>query len=399
MVKARIERIASFSRVQDGLNSFHARKNEIIDWIIAVQQIPAPTFHEVQRAKYIESQFVRLGLKDVWRDNVNNVYGRFPGSNPSANKPVIISAHSDTVFPPDTNLQVDRRNNMIYGPGIGDNSTGVGGLFAIADTLRSFDLQPRADLWFVSNVCEEGLGDLRGMRAVVDHFGRQATYIVVEGGLFGQIAHEAVGVRRFRIDVETPGGHSWGSFGTASAIHEISHLIAAIARLNVPEKPKTTYNVGVIEGGTSINTIASSAAMLLDLRSENAAELERLVNLVSDIVLRTQKRAARRKNGVIFSIEPVGSRPAGRIPRNTPIVRWAEEALRFSGSRSVIYVAGSTDANIPLSLGIPSVCIGLTESANSHRLDENIDPERLPCGLKQLLLLTLAAGNFHNLTG
>jgi tripeptide aminopeptidase len=396
-VTERIERIASFSRVQDGLSSFNTRIDEIIDWIIAVQQIPAPTFQEADRAGYIESQFVRFGLEDVRQDGLNNVFGRFPGSNPSANKPVIISAHSDTVFPLETDLRVQRRDKMIYGPGIGDNSTGVAGLLAVADTLRCFDLQPRSDIWFVSNVCEEGLGDLRGMRAVVEYFGRQANYIVVEGGLYGQIAHEAVGVRRFRIDVQTPGGHSWGSFGTASAIHEISHLIAAIARMNVPDRPKTTYNVGVIEGGTSINTIASSATMLLDLRSENAVELDRLVNLVSDIVLRTQKRAIRRKNGVNFSIEPVGNRPAGRIPRNTPIVRWAEEALRFSGSQSVIYVAGSTDANIPLSLGIPSVCIGLTESANSHRLDENIDPERLPCGLKQLLLLTLAAGNYHNL--
>ena len=241
------------------------------------------------------------------------------------------------------------------------------------------------------------MGDLCGMRAVVEHFGRQSVYIVVEGGLFGQIAHEAVGVRRFRITVETSGGHSWGSFGAPSAIHEISHLVAAIARLSVPDKPKTTYNVGMIEGGTSINTIASSASMLLDLRSEDAAELDRLVNLVSDIVRRTQKRANRRQNSAKISIEPVGNRPAGHIPRSTPIVRWAEEALKFSGSRSVLYVAGSTDANIPLSLGIPSVCIGLTDSANSHRLDEYIDTSRLPSGMKQLLLLALAAGNYQAL--
>jgi acetylornithine deacetylase/succinyl-diaminopimelate desuccinylase-like protein len=235
------------------------------------------------------------------------------------------------------------------------------------------------------------------MRAVIDHFGRQATYIVVEGGLFGQIAHEAVGVRRFRISVEAAGGHSWGSFGAASAIHEISHLVAAIARLNVPVTPKTTYNVGVIEGGTSVNTIASSASILLDLRSENGAELDRLVNLVTEIVKRAQQRAVRRRNSVKISIEPVGNRPAGRIPRSTPIVRWAEEALRYSGSPSVLYVAGSTDANIPLSLGIPSVCIGLTDSANSHRVDEYIETGRLPSGLKQLLLLAMAAGNYQNL--
>jgi tripeptide aminopeptidase len=397
MVKGRIERIASCSRIQEALRSFDMRINEIVDWIVAVQQIPAPTFFEVNRAEFIESQFTRIGLIDVHRDSLNNVFGRLPGSNPAANKPVVISAHSDTVFPAGTDLGVRKENQALFGPGIGDNSTGVAGLFVLADTLRLFNLQPRADVWFVSNVGEEGLGDLCGMRTVIDHFGRQATYIVVEGGLFGQIAHEGVGVRRFRISVETTGGHSWGSFGTASAIHEISHLVAAIARLNVPAAPKTTYNVGVIEGGTSVNTIASKASILLDLRSENGAELERLVNLVSEIVHRAQQRVNRRRNNVKIGIEPVGNRPAGRIPRTTPIVRWAEEALRYAGSPSVLYVAGSTDANIPLSLGIPSVCIGLTESANSHRLDEYIDTKYLPSGLTQLLLLSMAAGNYHNL--
>jgi tripeptide aminopeptidase len=391
----RIQRIASLSCIQEAISSFSTRKEEIIDWIISVQQIPAPTFQEAERASFIESQFVDLGLQDVWRDDLNNVFGRFPGSHPSVNKPVIVSAHSDTVFPASTNLHVQRKRQTIVGPGIGDNSTGVAGLFATADTLRRYNLQPAADIWFVSNVCEEGLGDLRGMRAVVDHFGRQANYIVVEGGLFGQIAHEAVGVRRFRIGVQTPGGHSWGSFGAANAIHEVSHLIAAIARLNVPDRPKTTFNVGVIEGGTSINTIASSASMLLDLRSEDAAELDRLVNIVYDIISRMQARANRRNRGVKYSIEPVGNRPAGRISRSIPLVKWAEDALKASGSQSIVYVAGSTDANIPLSMEIPSVCIGLTESANSHRLDENINTEYLPSGLKQLLLLTLAAANYH----
>ncbi len=389
----KIEHLARFPRTRQALDSLLQRKEEFIDWIIAVQQIPAPTFSEAARANFIESRFKELGLHDVWQDSMHNVYGRFPGSDPGVYKPVVISAHSDTVFPAGTDLRVRRDKHVIHGPGIGDNSTGVAGLFAMIDTLSCFDLQPKADLWFVSNVGEEGLGDLCGMRAVVEQFGRQANYIVVEGGLYGQIAHEAIGVRRFRIVVETPGGHSWGSFGVASAVHELSHLIAAIARLNVPSRPKTTYNVGVIKGGTSINTIASSAEMLLDLRSESAHELDRLVRLVSDIVERAERRARQRNEAVHVSIEPVGNRPAGRIPRSAPLVSWAEQALKFAGNPTVLYVSGSTDANIPLSLGIPSVCVGLATCANSHRLDEYIETAKLPSGLVQLLLLILAAGN------
>ena len=392
----RIDRIANCSQAQEALKSFSERTDEFIDWIIAVQQIPAPTFFEAARADFIESRFIQLGLEDVRQDSLHNVYGRFPGVNPSVHKPVVISAHSDTVFPAATDLRVRRDRRLLHGPGVGDNSTGVAGLFAVADTLRRYRLQPRADLWFVSNVGEEGMGDLRGMRAVVNQFGRQAVYIVVEGGLFGQIAHEAVGVRRFRIAVETSGGHSWGSFGSASAIHELSHLVTAIDRLAVPTRPKTTYNVGVIEGGTSVNTIAPSASMLLDLRSESAAELDRLVNQVKEIVDRAQKRAFRHKKALKISMEAVGNRPAGRIPRDAPLINWAVEALRYAGSSTVLHVTGSTDANIPLSLGIPSVCVGLTESANSHRLDEYIETGNLPAGLQQLLLLVLAAGDYHS---
>lgn len=391
----RISRIAQCPRTKAALDSFVARKDEIIEWIVAVQQIPAPTFSEAERAAFIESRFRELGLKDVWRDSLHNVYGRSPGANPQAHKPVVISAHSDTVFPSGTDLQLRRDKRFLHGPGVGDNSTGVAGLFAIAETLNKYDLQPNADLWIVSNVGEEGLGDLCGMRAVVNHFGHQAIYIVVEGGLYGQIAHEAIGVRRFRIAVETTGGHSWGSFGNASAIHELGQLIAAIDRLNVPQKPKTTYNVGMIEGGTSINTIAALASMLLDLRSADSNELDRLVSQVGVVIQRARKRAFQRKKIVKITVEQVGSRPAGRISRNSPLVGWADAALRYVGSPPVIYVSGSTDANIPLSLNIPSVCIGLTESANSHRLDEYIDTSSLPEGLQQLLLLALAAADYR----
>jgi di/tripeptidase len=231
------------------------------------------------------------------------------------------------------------------------------------------------------------------MRAVVDHFGRNATYIVVEGGLFGQIAHQAIGVRRFRIQVNAPGGHSWGSFGNASAIHELGRLITTITHLNVPAEPKTTYNIGVIEGGTTINSIAQQAHLLLDLRSEDEAELALLVRAVEKIVAKANGGRNGRTDGVTVTMELIGNRPAGHIARDAALVQWAEAALQAIGCEEISYIAGSTDANIPLSQGINSVCIGLTQSGNAHRLDEYIDPTYLPQGLGQLLLLTLAAGD------
>ncbi len=389
-----IDQLAEDAAVRQALAGFRDDLDNILEAIVAVQQIPAPTFEEARRAAYIEQQFLSLGLSDVYQDELHNVYGRVPGTVPGLVAPVIVSAHSDTVFAAQTDLSVSWDGPYLCGPGIGDNSAGVAGLFALANVFRRGGLQPVSDVWLVSNVGEEGLGDLRGMRAVVERFGRNATYLVVEGGLFGQISHAAIGVQRFRIEVTTDGGHSWGSFGQASAIHELAHLIGAIDQIAVPSVPKTTYNVGVISGGTTVNSIASSASMLLDLRSEDPGELDKLVGRIMHLVREGQRRARHCGRPTEFRVEQVGSRPAGWISRQSTLVRTAARALQTVGSPTVSYVSGSTDANIPLSLGIPSVCVGLTHATNPHRLDERIDPSFLPQGLGQLLLLTLAsAGN------
>ena len=386
----RIDELAGNPRVRQALDGFERDLAAIVEGIIAVQQIPAPTFAEEARAAYVQGQFAAVGLSDVFRDELQNVYGRLPGAAPLSQPPVIVSAHSDTVFAADTDLTISRDGAYLCGPGIGDNSTGVGGLLALARTMFEHDLTPAADVWFVSNVGEEGLGDLRGMRAVVERFGRNAIYLVVEGGLFGQISHAAIGVQRFRVEARTPGGHSWGNFGQASAVHELAHLISAVDKIAVPQTPKTTYNVGVISGGTTVNSIASSASFLIDLRSEDTAELDKLVNRFMLLVREGQRRARYCGRDMEFRIEQVGSRPAGHIARQSLLVRWAAQALHAVGKSEVAYVSGSTDANIPLSMGIPAVCIGLTHAANPHRLDERIDPSYLPQGLGQLLLLTLA---------
>jgi acetylornithine deacetylase/succinyl-diaminopimelate desuccinylase-like protein len=375
--------------VRRALDSYHQRLESFLDSIIEIQQIPAPTFEEAARAAYMEGRFRALGLSDVEQDDLHNVYGLIRGGS-SERRPLVVSAHLDTVFPAGTDLTVHRNGDYLYGPGIGDNCTGLAGLLALAETLCGGGLGSVGDVWLAANVGEEGLGDLRGMRAVVDRFGPQARYLVVEGGLYGQLSHQAVGVRRFRVDITGAGGHSWGNFGTASAVHVMGHLIAAIDRLDVPATPKTTFNVGIVEGGLSINSIASSASFWLDLRSEGRGQLADLVRQVEAIVRRTNQDHASRGNGIEVRMSAVGQRPAGEIPRSTPIVASAGDALRFMGCSEVRYIAGSTDANIPLSRGYEAVCLGLTESGNAHRTDEYIDISRLPYGLGQLLLVTLA---------
>lgn len=384
----RINKIGQERQVQGILASIEGRLPEILDLAVAIQQIPAPTFQEAERAAFIQSQFEKVGLTDVAQDDLHNVYGRYPASQ-SANPPVIISAHSDTVFPQGTDLTVKRNGRTIHGPGIGDNSAGVAGILALAQLLQDARLQCPADIWFVSNVGEEGLGDLRGMRRVVERFGETATYIVVEGGLYGQISHRGIGVQRYRIQVKTPGGHSWGNFGQPSAIHILGKMIADIDQLPVSRQPKTTFNVGVIEGGTSVNTIAPQAALLLDLRSEEAAALAELVATTKAIAQKYHHPPQ-----VSVTVTRIGNRPVGGISRETPLVQWAEAALRFVGRPYPHYITSSTDANIPLSLGYTAVCIGLTESSNAHRLDEYLDTQYLAAGMSQLLLLALAAAGY-----
>jgi len=388
----KIETIASASSVQSMTRYMDAHVSSLIEQIIDIQQIPAPTFDEAKRAAFIQQRFEEVGLNDVAQDELHNVYGRIPSKTPTL-PPVIVSAHSDTVFPKETDLTVKQVQQYIYGPGIGDNSTGVGGIVFLAHTLIKFGVDLPADIWFVSNVCEEGLGDLRGMRAVVSRFGKEPTYLIIEGGLYGQISHQAIGVRRYRINVSATGGHSWGSFGNQSAIHILGHLIAAIDNLPVPNQPKTTYNVGVIEGGTSINSIAQTASMLLDLRSEDEEVLGHLVWQVEEIVAKLRQH--NEKSDFTIDMEQIGNRPAGKISRESLLIKWADAALRQVGCRQVYYIASSSDANIPLSQGLNAVCIGLAESNFAHRFDEYLDPKFLPRGMMQLLLLTLACAGFE----
>lgn len=352
----------------------------LLDLAVEIQQIPAPTFHEAQRTAFVRARFQAEGLTGVQRDAVGNVYACLKGTRRSA-RPLIVSAHLDTVFPLSVTLTLQREAGRIAGPGIGDNALGVAGLFGLLWGLRARHLQPAGDLWLVANVCEEGLGDLRGMRAVVERFGgRPLAYIVLEGMALGQIYHRGLGVRRYRITVRTAGGHSWIDYGAPSAIHELTALASRLTALQPPAEPRTTLNIGVIAGGTSVNTIAAEAALELDLRSESPAVLQTLAEQVEALC------AAARRPGVTVEAETIGSRPGGEIPATHPLVRLAQRVLRSLDLEPRLNI-GSTDANLPLSRGFPAVTLGLTNGGGAHTVHEYIHLPPLEKGLEQLLRL------------
>ncbi len=353
--------------------------NRVLDLAIEIQQIPAPTFHEDRRAEFIRDQFIKENLQDIYIDEIGNVYGRLPGSG--SGLPIVVSAHLDTVFPPGTELPLNRQADKIAGPGIGDNSVGLAGLLGLLWALQTHQIGLGSDLWLVANVGEEGLGDLRGMRKVVARYEDQVkAYVILEGMALGQVYHRGLGVRRYRIRVNTAGGHSWVDYGNRSAIHELGLIISSLLEIEIPEEPRSTLNIGVISGGISVNTIAAEAYLELDLRSVSTEMLHSLEDSVKSSLQAFQT------SGVEISTELIGDRPVGGISSTDPLVRLAVNCLETVGIQPRLNI-GSTDANIPLSLGYPAVCLGLTTGNGAHTLHEYINTAPLQEGLEQLRLV------------
>jgi tripeptide aminopeptidase len=357
--------------------------NRLIDLAIQIQQVPAPTFEETARADFIRRMFAAEALTDIQMDAAGNVLARFPGAG--SDSPLIVSAHLDTVFPAETDLAVQRDGGRVYGPGIGDNSLGVAGLFGLIWALHERGIQPSGDVWLAANTCEEGLGDLRGMRALVERFaGLPKAYLVIEGMALGHVYHKAIGVKRYKITIHAAGGHSWIDYGAPSAIHELSELVTRIAAIQLPASPRTTLNVGRISGGTSINTIAAEAWMELDLRSEGQGALTDLVRQVEELVDAEEQRTPLGYMGVRVEVEVIGQRPPGEISADHPLIRLAQACLVEQRIEPAL-TAGSTDANLPLSKGYPALVLGLTRGGGAHTLQEFFETGPLAQGLEQLV--------------
>lgn len=380
------------SNIKEFFNTWNWRRlPELANWVIEeairIQQIPAPTFHESQRAQYVSDRFHEFGLIDVSIDGAENTYGRIVGQ--SSETALLILAHTDTVFPADTALNIKRHSSRIYGPGLGDNSMGVAGLLGLVKALTDEQHQPDCDIWFVANSCEEGLGDLKGAKAAYARLQDKLSAVInLEGLAFGHIYNAGIAVHRLHIKATADGGHSWLHYGRLSAIHGIVELGSQICKLDIPSQPRTTFNIGMIDGGHAINAIGTQASLWLDMRSVSPITLDNLRKKVYDLAYQLEQ------GDLKFEIEVVGDRPAGSIERSHILVQGALATLRELGIEGALEI-GSTDGNVPLSHGCPTVTIGITRGGNAHRLDEYIEVQPVQSGLKQLIVLTLATAKHY----
>lgn len=365
------------------LNLFYNQTfDTLISEIIKICEIPAPTFEEDARGDYVKEKLSKINKLAIYKDDAKNIIIRYPGEQKKAK--IAILAHLDTVFS-FSSIRVLQQDNKLIGPGIGDNSTSVGALIHIIESWDSIDYKPPFDVLFVANSCEEGLGDLKGVKSFFNNYcfnpenNVELKTLLSIDGTVERVTHIGTGVKRYKIEIFSKGGHSWASFGEQeSAIHIIGNIIADISHIKVPEVPKTTYNVGLVEGGTSVNTIAEYASIHVDLRSTSDTELSRLDQLLTTIInFHTQG-----KKDVESKITLVGNRPSGRIPSDHPLVTVIKEAAKDSGL-DFIPTSGvaSTDANIPLSQNIPAVAFGCYSGFGAHTNAETISIESLKKGL------------------
>ncbi|HWI62373.1 MAG TPA: M20/M25/M40 family metallo-hydrolase [Symbiobacteriaceae bacterium] len=356
---------------------------DLVREVIDLCQIPAPTFDEARRSEYVQRRMVDLGLSQVTVDELGNVVGRCPGTGGGPN--LLLAAHIDTVFPLETDVTVRSDGEILRAPGVGDNSASVATMLHTIRLLRQSDVSLTGDVIFAATVGEEGLGNLRGIRKVMEDYGSEVDYVIALDGSLGSLVRQGVGSRRFRLVVTADGGHSWGAFGSPSAIHALGRMISQISEIRVPTNPKTTFNVGTITGGTSVNTIAARAEAVIDLRSLDVDELRRLEERVRRIASDVS-----RYMGVASEFELLGDRPVGMIPDDHPLCQVVRRVHQQMGIQTRCYPS-STDSNVPLSMGIPAVTVGVTLGGNGHRTDEYIHTAPLARGLGQILLLLLAA--------
>ncbi len=368
-------------------------------WTIAQQialcEIPAPPFGEQARGAEYARRFEALGYRATI-DQVGNVIATRPGSG--GGQRLVLAAHLDTVFPEGTDVRVRREGTRLSGPGIGDDCRGLAVVLAIARAMALERVPTRGDVVFVGNVGEEGAGNLRGVRHLFEHgsAGRIDAFVSVDGVGLGMVT-AGVGSNRYRVTFSGPGGHSYGDFGMPNPMHAMGRAIAAIGDLAVPAEPRTVFNVGVVEGGTSINSITMKAVMQVDLRSESAAALARLDSAfrrtVAQAVVQEKARWPGSDKSLSADIGVIGLRPAGTQPDTLWLVRAARDAARTLGIPMPRGGAGSTDANLPISLGIPALAVdGGGRGDGAHSLgewyDDGADGFRGP---QWILLLTLAA--------
>ena len=391
---ADVSRLTANSQVRAALEWFAEHRAWIDDEQARLTEIPAPTFQEAERAAAVKVLLSAVGL-EVSTDKTGNVTGLLRGS--SDKEVVILSAHLDTVFPADTDVKVHREMSRMTAPGISDNGAGLAALVAVARAIHEARIQPQRSILFVADVGEEGEGNLRGMRAVVDAYReRLKAVIVLDGSSTDHVTVKALASRRVEVVINGPGGHSWSDFGIPNPINALIRGSVRFISTRVPSTPRTTFNIGQISGGTSVNSVPHDASLKVDLRSENEDELLRLESALRECVaagVRDEMEASRdRSKGKLeWKLNLLGSRPGGELASGSPLLEALRSADQFVGNESRQERA-STDANIPLSVGIDAIAIGAGgNGGGAHSLQEWYESEGRETGLRRVLLTLLGS--------
>ncbi|MCI6530819.1 MAG: M20/M25/M40 family metallo-hydrolase [Mesosutterella sp.] len=370
------DKLKSDAGVQALLEAIRADDERTMEEQIKICEIPAPPFKEKKRGEYLLGLFRQYGLKDAYMDEEGNVVGCRKGSGRG---PVVqIAAHQDTVFPEGTDVTVKREGNILRAPGISDDTRGLASMLSLLRCLEASGIETEGDLLFTASVGEEGNGDLRGQKYM--HYVKKVHvdgFIGLDAANVGRILAGATGSHRWLISYDGPGGHSFHKFGIApSAIHAMGRAIAKFADLNPPEDPKTTFNLGVIKGGSTVNSIAAHCEAQLDLRSGDNGhllELEKTILAAFDEALEEENRRVNASGDMVLKLskKQIGDRPAGPGDDMSPVILAARAGQQALGIKLEKYTSASTDHNIPLSLGIPATTLGVGgKEGNNHALNE-----------------------------
>jgi acetylornithine deacetylase/succinyl-diaminopimelate desuccinylase-like protein len=398
---ARVTALAAQRPVHAAFAWMHQNPKTIMDWQVELSTIPAPPFGEQARSEWAAARFREIGLQSVSIDEVGNVFGTLPSTQlppESTGHVVVLSAHLDTVFPAATPLKPVLEDDTLRVPGACDNGAGVAGLLALAQALVHAAPELPVPLVLLANVGEEGEGDLRGVRYLYQNnslAGRIAAHIVLDGAGADTAVVQALGSRRFLVRVEGPGGHSFSDAGTPNPIAALSAALASFADQPLPTEPRTTMNLGTIRGGTSVNSIPQFAEASVDIRSTSPDELIRLevalFRAAEDAVAHFNlKPTAAGRRPLTLDIQRIGDRPAAELAADAPLLSMLRAVDRHLSLPTELRL-GSTDANIPLSLGVPSLSLGAGgEGGGAHTLEEWYSAKDRELGLRRVLLLTLA---------
>ena len=400
---SQVTSLASQRPVHAAFGWLHGNPKTIMDWQLNLVAIPAPTLGEQARAEWLAARLREAGLSQVEIDSAGNVIAVLLAANlpPESSGPVVlISAHLDTVFPVDTPLDPVVDGDRILAPGACDNAAGVAGMLAVIYSLVQAAVELPVPLIVLGNVGEEGEGDLRGVRHFYEQSrfaGRVAAHVVLDGPGADAAVTQALGSRRYNVSVSGPGGHSFSDAGTPNPIAALARALTALAETPLPNEPRTTLNIGTISGGLSVNSIPESTAATVDFRSTDPAQLVRLEvalhRAVEDAVdhgnARSKSVNGRSYGRLEFDISKIGDRPAAKLPEDSPLLAALRAVDRHLGIRTDLRL-GSTDANLPLSLGVPALSIGAGgEGGAAHTLREWYSPKGREIALKRILLLTL----------